>query len=111
MIAWLEKQGDKPKWTNKDSSMQLTLMRDIEQISFISKEGKDDRIGWLNTLNERFANQDIDGEQKPKWSDEDEENFNDLDIVLFEYKNLPKEKYWKMIDWLKSIKQRMGGEE
>lgn len=66
-IAWLKKQDKKkPKWTNEDSSMQLTLMRDIEQISFISQEGKDDRIGWLNTLDERFANQDIDGEQKPK---------------------------------------------
>ena len=42
-----------------------------------------------------------------KWSKEDEENFNDIDILLFEDKNMPKEKYWKMINWIKSLKQRI----
>lgn len=53
MIAWLENQG-KPKWSEEDSSMQLTLIRDIELVSFISKEGKDERIMWLNKLDDRF---------------------------------------------------------
>ncbi len=54
MIAWLEKRCE-PKWSEEDSSMQLTLMRNIEQISFISKEGKDERIMWLNKLDERLG--------------------------------------------------------
>lgn len=41
------------------------------------------------------------------WTGEDEKNFNSLDIVLFEDKNMPKEKYWEIINWLNSLKQRM----
>ena len=44
---------------------------------------------------------------KPKWTEEDEKNLNDLDIVLFEDKNMPKEKYWKLINWVKSLKQKL----
>lgn len=107
MLAWLKKQGEqKSEWTQEDSSMQLMLMRDIEQVSFISKEGKDERIMWLNKLDDRF-HQGINDVQKLKWSDKDEENYNSLDIVLFEDKNMPKEKYWEIINWLKSLKQRM----
>ena len=55
-LAWLEKQGEKkPHWTRKDSSMQLMLMRDIEQVSFLSEEGKTERIMWVNSLDDRFA--------------------------------------------------------
>ena len=38
------------EWSEKDKTMALTLMRDIEQVPFISKEGKNERIGWLNNL-------------------------------------------------------------
>ena len=54
-LAYLEKQGEqKPvEWSEEDKSMALTLMRDIEQVSFISKEGKNKRIKWLNNLTDR----------------------------------------------------------
>ena len=45
-------------WQEQDSAMAFTLMRDIEQVSFLSKEGKDERIGWLNSLEDRFNNQE-----------------------------------------------------
>ena len=45
--------------------------------------------------------------EKLKWSDEDERFLNDVDFTLFQYKDMPKERYWKIIEWLKSIKQRM----
>ena len=106
VIAWLEKQSEKPKWTEEDSSMQLMLMRDIEQVSFISKEGKDERIMWLNKLDDRF-HQNTNDIQKSKWTEEDEENLKSIDIVLFEDKTMPQEKYWDMITWLKSLKQRI----
>ena len=56
-VAWLEKQGEKKisNWDEKDSSMQFTLMRDIDQVSFISPEGKAERIKWLNSLDDRFV--------------------------------------------------------
>ena len=106
----IEKQAPKSKWSEEDSSMQLTLMRDIEQVSFISKEGKDERIMWLNKLDDRFR-QNTNDIQKSKWTEEDDKNLESIDIILFEYKDLPKENYWKMINWLKSLKQRMGGEK
>ena len=58
-IDWLEKQKIS-KCSEQDKNMALTLMRDIDQVSFISKEGKDERIIWLNSLEERLC-----GEWKP----------------------------------------------
>ena len=55
-LAWLQRQGEKrPRWTGKDSSMQFMLMRDIEQVSFLSEEAKTERIMWVNSLDDRFA--------------------------------------------------------
>ena len=54
-ITWLEKQGkQKPIWTDNDRTMTFTLLRDIDQITYISKEGKNERLEWLNSLNDRF---------------------------------------------------------
>ena len=108
-IAW------KPMWTEEDSSMQLTLMRDIEQVSFISKEGKDERIMWLNKLDDRF-HQNTNDIQKSKWSEEDEGMMNHCigaihiagKQVCNSYTAKDKE---QMKKWLKSLKQRMGGEK
>lgn len=50
----------------------------------------------------------LDKQGKPKWTEEDDKNLESIDIILFEYKDLPKENYWKMINWLKSLKQRIG---
>ena len=81
-------------------------MRDIEQVSFISKEGKDERIMWLNKLDDRF-HQNTNDIQKSKWTEEDERFLNDVDFTLFQYKDMSKEKYWEIINWLRTIKQRM----
>jgi hypothetical protein len=53
-------------WQEQDNTMAFTLMRDIEQVSFISKEGKDERISWLNSLEDRFSNQES---NKDHWQD------------------------------------------
>ena len=52
VLAMLKNLHHQPKqeWSEKDKTMALTLMRDIEQVPFISKEGKNERIGWLNNL-------------------------------------------------------------
>ena len=56
-ITWLEKQDkQKPIWTDNDRIMAFTLLRDIDQITYISNEGKNERLEWLNSLEDRFNN-------------------------------------------------------
>jgi aspartyl aminopeptidase len=54
--AWLEKQKEKLVWSDKDRTMTFTLLRDVEQMTTISKEGKNERLQWLNSLENRFNN-------------------------------------------------------
>lgn len=54
-IAWLEKQGKEPVWTDNDRIMAFTLLRDVEQMTHISNEGKNERLKWLNTLEDRLC--------------------------------------------------------
>lgn len=53
-IAWLEKQGKKSVWTDKDRIMAFTLLRDVTQMTHLSNEGKNERLEWLNTLEDRL---------------------------------------------------------
>ncbi len=55
MLAWVENIG-KPKtlWTENDRIMAFTLQRDVDQMTYISKEGKNERLNWLNSLEEKF---------------------------------------------------------
>lgn len=59
-------QSSSDHWQEQDNTMAFTLMRDIEQVSFISKEGKNERISWLNSLEDRFSNQES---NKDHWQD------------------------------------------
>ena len=55
LVDWIEKQGEqKPIWTDNDRTMAFTLLRDIDQMTYISKEGKNERLEWLNLLEDRF---------------------------------------------------------
>lgn len=59
-LAWLKRQGkEKPiDWSDYDRTMAFTLMRDVDQMTCISKKAKNERIGWLNSLDEKFINYD-----------------------------------------------------
>ena len=48
-------------------------------------------------------------EQKPTWSEEDERNMQNIDSVLFYDKTLPEDTCVKLRNFLKSLKQRIGG--
>lgn len=50
----LKKQ--KPAWTNNDRTMAFTLMRDVDQMTYISDEGKNEQLQWLNSLEDKFNN-------------------------------------------------------
>ena len=64
-----EKQGEqKPIWTDNDRTMAFTLLRDVDQMTYISKEGKNERLQWLNSLEEKFTRK-----EKPADKIEDEE--------------------------------------
>ena len=103
-IAWLEKQKQNPAWTEEDRAMAFTLMRDIDQVSFISKEGKNERIGCLNSLDEKFAS------TESAWSEEDEEMYQNIHECLKNgWRKLPTD-LLKYESWIKSLEQRMKGE-
>lgn len=53
-IAWLEKQCKKSVWTDNDRIMAFTLLRDVTQMTHLSNEGKNERLKWLNTLEDRL---------------------------------------------------------
>ncbi len=56
-ITWLENQGKRqPIWNDNDRVMAFTLMRDVDQMTYISKEGKNERLEWLNSLEDKFNN-------------------------------------------------------
>lgn len=56
-IAWLEKQRKKQSiWTDRDRTMVFTLLRDVDQMTYISEEGKNERLQWLNSLEDKFSN-------------------------------------------------------
>lgn len=59
IIAWLEKQGEKQSiWTDNDRVMAFTLLRDVGQMTYISDEGKNERLQWLNSLEDKFNNEE-----------------------------------------------------
>lgn len=54
-LAWLKKQGKKQSiWSDGDRTMVFTLMRDVDQMTYISNEGKNERFQWLNSLEDKF---------------------------------------------------------
>ena len=60
---------------------------------------------WLKALKDRILPQ-----PRQEWSEEDEKMLNNMDITLFEETSIPNVKYWKFMDWLKSLKQRMNND-
>lgn len=57
-LAWLGKQGERQSiWTDNDRIMAFTLLRDVDQMTYISNEGKNERLQWLNSLEDKFNNE------------------------------------------------------
>ena len=91
-------------WSEEDRTMAFTLMRDVDQMSYISKEGKNERIGWLNSLDEKFTS------RESTWSEEDDRNFQGIIDEIEANKNQAPDydlaTYNRFLSWLKSLKQR-----
>ena len=58
VITWLEKQQKKTVYTDNDRIMVSTLIRDVDQITYINEEGKNKRLEWLNSLKQRFEGEE-----------------------------------------------------
>ena len=80
ILTWLEKQANKDKLIKELGKYKVKYTQEV--------------------LSQQL-------EKQSEWSEEDEKNLNDLDVILFEYKDMPKENYWHIINWAKSLKQRM----
>ena len=91
---------EETKWGDDDEQYLLVCKNALRKYQVSDKWDADIISKWLDDKLKQ-------GEQKPKWTEEDERFLNDVDFTLFQYKEMPKERYWKIIDWLKSIKQRM----
>ena len=137
-IAWLEKQGEQSYWKPSEEQMQTlhaqlnedavtykedrrvltTLYEDLLKISLLEKQGEQSdankeywrgyREGKQEVL-DKYAEQEKQGEQKPAWSEDDEDA---LDIAIRIIQNggddcagiLDSDKALK---WLKSLKDKM----
>ena len=58
VITWLEKQQKKTVYTDNDRIMVSSLIRDVDQITYINEEGKNKRLEWLNSLKQRFGGEE-----------------------------------------------------
>ena len=58
VITWLEKQQNKAVYTDNDRIMVSSLIRDVDQITYINEEGKNKRLEWLNSLKQRFGGEE-----------------------------------------------------
>ena len=56
VLAWLEKQGgQKPAWSEEDDTFFKAIIRDIENIKYISEDAKKDRINCLKSIKDRHT--------------------------------------------------------
>lgn len=120
-LAWLEKHNEQKEYTFKALPRLLDMIEPTERAkaycqklidSLVKEEYFTDAkivgecLKKMNGENVPMAIMD-EKQEKSKWTEEDDKNLESIDIILFEYKDLPKENYWKMINWLKTIKQRL----
>ena len=93
----------KPAWSREDEKIRQTIINEFKQCSeWYCSNGltKEDCINWLNKQ-EYF-----------EWGDEDNENMNSLCVLLDQMVSINaigNEHSIEYKNWLKSIKQRMGG--
>jgi len=95
ILAWLEKQKE-PELSEDFGEYVAELGKQFPEVSFAK----------LSRIAVRVKNWFQKQRKKSTWSEEDEKVLNDINITLFEEKNIPNVKYWKFMNWLKSLKNR-----
>ena len=105
------------KELKKLSQSEVTKMSDQEEIAEIPFGAKDSELQEATYYISKGFHAEIDddkvvikkGEKPTAWSGEDERNMQNIDSVLFYDKTLPQDTYVKLRNFLKSLKQRIGG--
>ena len=123
VIAWLEKKGDTNETINSDEFAQGVLKgAAINLICWIDYNAAEGNMCLSNTeckdIEDALVSGDWDkiytyikkklekqGEQKPTWSEEDEEAFHCLEYTVKRYYD-DKDTITKYCSWLKSLKER-----
>jgi len=85
ILAWLEKQGNVNALIQEAAEKSYTEGMRVERKRWIEKQG----------------------EQKPKWSENDEHHWMMCVACVEECATQEREDFSKTIDWLKSLKQRL----
>ena len=128
MLTWLEKQNpimakspqleeQKPAWSKEDELKRSTLIHVVKKLQGSAIfEGllPEELIDWLKSLKDRVQPQPKQEENKgnlggisSNWSEEDEKMVNNILTPLAG--RFPWNIYQPMYDWLKALKQRIGG--
>lgn len=87
----LEKQGEKPKWSEEDDTILLELIRRMEALDHYWNRPTDEKIiDWLKSLKERIS-------EKPK---EEVDGFDaELNALLKKYEYLPKKELAECLEF------------
>ena len=88
-----------PQWSEEDETVLNNLIYALANDRI--GNNRDEYVDWLKSFHPQ---------PKQEWSEEDERNKRNLKSVLFYDKHLPKDTYFQLNDWLKSLKERMKGE-
>ena len=80
-------------WSEEDERIYVSILNDLRQNVIPDEED----IGWLKSLKGRV-------QPKHEWSEEDNNNMQFIDAVLFYDKDLPEDTCMRLRNWLKSLK-------
>ena len=95
-----EKQGEqKPKWGDDDEQYLLVCKNALRKYQVSDKWDADIISKWLDDKLKQ-------GEQKPKWSEEDDKILIDCYNVIHR-SDYSKEKRLEIVNWIKSLKERI----
>ena len=125
-IAWLEKQGEHANFLSKIQVGDKVTRNEggvLVNISQLERVAKPRRVKPVDKVEPKFHEGDWDAEKKElkkieqkliEWSEEDEEMFDAIiaDIQFTQKAHIHEVNqvvYERKIDWLKSIRQKMGG--
>lgn len=117
-LAWLEKQdifskkdvddaylkgvADTKNEIEKQYEANYQIRKDIATFIFNYKGDIKDRAKWMNYLGIKVSFYEKQSEQKPDWSEEDEKMVKDIIAAIDSLY------YHGMVNWLKSLKERIG---
>lgn len=100
----IEKQGEqKPAWSDEDEKMVNNIIASIDTLCYHGM------VKWLKSIKDRIQPQ-----LNQKWTEEDENGFGETLLAINKARTIAENEndmgnLWYAENWLKSLKQRIGG--